>query len=295
MAASPDLPCPIAGIRELARDFDGFIVDQWGVVHDGAAPYAGARECLEALRHAGKRVVMLSNSGRGNEANMALMASLGFPRSLYDAFIAAGEDARSAIAGRTTPFHARLGKRCLAFTRDGERRLLEGLGLAFVERVEDADFVAVIGIDSPRRNLPDYEAELQAARARGLPMICANPDLVRFLDGRLVDAPGVLAHRYEALGGEVFWHGKPHPAIYQSCLREMRGIARDRIVAVGDSVEHDVAGAASVGLPCALVAGGVHAEALGIARGQMPATERLRSLLHGAPAHPAFVVPAFTW
>ena len=295
MPASPDSPRPIAGIGALARDFDGFIVDQWGVVHDGATPYAGARECLEALRAAGKRVVMLSNSGRSNAANEALMASMGFPRELYDAFIAAGEDARSAIATRSTPFHARLGTRCFAMTRDGERKLLEGLGLTFVERVADADFVAVIGIDSPRRNLPDYEGELQAARARNLPMVCANPDLVRFHEGRLVDAPGVLAHRYEALGGEVFWHGKPHPPIYDSCLARMGGIARERIVAVGDSLEHDVAGAASVRLPCVFVAGGVHAEALGIVRGDMPSAVRLEALLAHAPARPAFVVPAFTW
>lgn len=295
MAEFPEPPRLINGVRELAKAFDGFIVDQWGVVHDGATPYAGARECLEALQRAGKRVVMLSNSGRSNAANEALMASMGFPRSLYHAFVAAGEDARAAISGRATPFHARLGQRCLAFTRDGERKLLEGLGLTFVERVEEADFIAVIGIDSPRRNLPDYETALQAARARGLPMICANPDLVRFHEGRLVDAPGVLAHRYEALGGEVFWHGKPHPPIYDSCLKELGGIARGRIVAIGDSLEHDVAGAASVKLPCALVAGGVHADELGIVRGQMPSAERLEALLREATARPAFVVPAFTW
>lgn len=295
MPVSPDAPRLIAGVRALTRDFDGFIVDQWGVVHDGATPYAGARECLEALKAAGKRVVMLSNSGRSNAANEALMASMGFPRRLYDAFIAAGEDARAAIAACSTPFHARLGRRCFAITRDGERQLLEGLGLIFVERVADADFVAVIGIDSPRRNLPDYEDELQAARARNLPMICANPDLVRFHEGRLVDAPGVLGHRYEAIGGEVFWHGKPHAPIYGSCLREMGGISTSRIVAVGDSLDHDVAGAASVRLPCAFVAGGVHAEALGIARGAMPSADRLDRLLAHAPARPAFVVPAFTW
>ena len=292
MAASPEL---IAGIGALAPRFDGFIVDQWGVVHDGATPYAGARECLESLKRAGKRVVMLSNSGRSNAANEALMASMGFPRELYDAFIAAGEDARSAIANRVTPFHARLGRRCLAFTRDGERKLLEGLGLTFVDKVDDADFLAVIGIDSPRRSLADYETQLQAGLARGLPMICANPDLVRFHEGRLVDAPGVLGNRYEAIGGEVFWHGKPHAPIYESCLTEMGGIPRSRIVAVGDSLDHDVAGAASVSLPCALVAGGVHAEALGIVRGEVPTAESLEALLGRAPARPAFVVPAFTW
>jgi HAD superfamily hydrolase (TIGR01459 family) len=298
VSASPEA-APAAealpGVASLAERFDGFIVDQWGVLHDGSRPYPGALDCLERLRAAGKGVVVLSNSGRREDANVRLMEEMGFPPRLFDRVVSAGEDAREAIVARATPFHARLGRRCHAFTRAGDRSILEGIGIDFVDAVGEADFLAAIGIDSPRRNLPDYEEELRAGVARGLPMICANPDISRFHAGRLVDATGVLARRYEALGGEVFYHGKPWPAIYASCLSALPGCAPGRVVAVGDSIEHDVLGAERAGLPCAFVEGGIHAEELGLAPGGQADAAAWAAFERRAVARPRFRVPAFAW
>jgi len=283
------------GVAGLAAGFDGYIVDQWGVLHDGARPYPGALDCLERLRAAGKRVVLLSNSGRREAENVRLMEAMGFPARLYERFVSAGEDAREAIVARATPFHARLGRRCLAFTRGGERAILEGIGLAFVDAVDDADFLAAIGIDSPQRTLADYEPALRAARARGLPMLCANPDLARFLDGGLVEATGVLARRYEALGGEVYYHGKPWPAIYGTCLAALRGCVPARVIAVGDSIEHDILGASRAGLASAFVVGGIHAQELGVVHGGEPDPGAWRRFEEGAVARPDYRMPAFRW
>jgi HAD superfamily hydrolase (TIGR01459 family) len=300
VSASPD-PEPAAGatvalpgVAALAERFDGFIVDQWGVLHDGSRPYAGALECLERLRGAGRHVVVLSNSGRREQANVRLMEQMGFPARLFDRVVSAGEDAREAIVAKATPFHAKLGRRCYAFTRAGDRSILEGIGVSFVAHVAEADFLAAIGIDSPRRTLSDYEEELQAARARGLPMICANPDISRFHDGRLVEATGVLARRYEELGGEVFYHGKPWPAIYGTCLAALP-CDRSRVVAVGDSIEHDVLGARRAGIASAFIASGIHAEDLRVDYGAEPRPDVWREFELGAVARPDFRLPAFTW
>ena len=284
----------VAGMSALIADYDGFIIDQWGVLHDGTRPYAGAAECLAQLRSAGKRVVVLSNSGKRESENLRLMARLGFPASLFDRFLSAGEDARHALEVRVEPFHCALGTRCYAFTRDGDHSLLDGIGLEWATRVEQADFLVVIGTDSPRRRLADYEAELQAGIARHLPMICANPDLLRLSPNGTIEAPGVLAHRYEALGGAVFYHGKPYPAIYRSCLAAL-GCAPERVVAVGDSIEHDILGAARAGLRSALVASGVHAAALNIEFGEMPAPEVWRRFAAATEAMPDYLLPAFVW
>ena len=285
----------LAGIAGLAARFDGFILDQWGVLHDGTRPYRGALDCLEQLRAAGKQVVILTNSGRGESANVRFMAEMDFPARLFDRIISAGENAREAIAARTNPFHARLGRRCLTFTREGDRSILEGLGLEFVTRAGEADFLAVIGIDSPQRSLADYAAELLAARARGLPMVCANPDMTRTHPEGLVAAPGVLARRYEEMGGEVFYHGKPHPAIYASCLDALRTCAPGRVIAVGDSIEHDVLGAERAGLPSAFIASGIHAAALGVEPGRLPDPALWREFEQRAPARPDYLLAAFTW
>lgn len=284
-----------AGVAALATRFDGFIVDQWGVLHDGTRPYPGALACLESMRAAGKRIVVLTNSGRPEAANVALMEAMGFPARLFDRFVCAGEDARQAIATRATPFHAGLGRRCYPFTRGGDHALLDGLDVEIVPRVEDADFLVAIGIESPARPLADYETELAAGVARGLPMLCANPDLFRFSPQGLIEATGVLARRYEALGGRVFHHGKPYPAIYRSCLAALGDCAPERVIAIGDSIEHDVLGATRAGVASALIAGGVHAEALGIAWGALPTREAWRDFVRGAEARPAYLLPTFVW
>jgi HAD superfamily hydrolase (TIGR01459 family) len=285
----------LPGVAGLATRFDGYIVDQWGVLHDGMRPYPGALDCLERLHEAGKHVVVLSNSGRREAANVRLMEEMGFPARLFDRMVSAGEDAREAIVARANPFHAKLGRRCYAFTRAGDRSILEGVGLAFVDDVEEADFLAVIGIDSPRRGLADYEAELRAGRARGLPMLCANPDLARFHPEGLVDAPGVLARRYEELGGDVFYHGKPYPAIYASCLAALGHCAPERVIAVGDSIEHDILGAARAGLPSAFIVGGIHAQELGALPGGEPDPDLWSEFERRAVARPDYRLPAFIW
>jgi HAD superfamily hydrolase (TIGR01459 family) len=299
VAASPEgaygAAVPLAGVAGLASAYDGFIVDQWGVLHDGTRAYAGAIECLERLRAAGKRVVILSNTGRGEEEVAAIMAGMGIEPRLYERCITAGQDLREALARRSHPFHARLGRRCYAFTRAGDASLLEGLGLELVSEVGAADFLAVLGIDSPGRTLADYEPELAAAAARRLPMLCGNPDVTRPSPQGLLDAAGVLARRYEALGGDVFHHGKPHAAIYASCVEALAGCGRDRIVAVGDSIEHDVLGATGFGLRCAFVTGGIHAPALQAPWGEMPSPTAWRSFIEHAPARPDYLLAAFTW
>lgn len=291
--AHPDA-VPVESVSALAAAFEGFILDQWGVLHDGTRPYPGATDCLRRLRAADKRIVVLSNSGKREADNLRLMQRMGFDTDLIDRFVSAGEDARNALESRTEPFYAGLGRRCFAITRGGDRSLLDGIGLTFVENVEDADFLALTGTDSPQRNVEDYEVELRTAVEKSLPMICANPDLARFTPEGLIEAPGVLARRFEALGGAVSYHGKPYPQIYSMCLTAL-GCPTDRVVAIGDSVEHDVLGASRAGLRSALIPGGVHASELGIAWGQLPSLEGWQAFAVNARATPNYLLRAFNW
>lgn len=304
MRASPDAASPaggdfagvvpVASVAPLAAAFEGFILDQWGVLHDGTHPYPRAAECLTRLRAAGKRIVVLSNSGKREADNLRLMQRMGFDTGLIDRLVSAGDDARNALEFRVGPFHMGLGRRCYAFTRGGDRSLLDGIGLDFVETVQDADFFALIGTDSPRRGVEDYEVELRDGISRSLPMVCANPDLARLTPEGLIEAPGILARRYESLGGAVFYHGKPYPPIYSSCLAAL-GCPADKVLAIGDSVEHDVLGAVRVGIRSALIPGGVHGPELGIAWGQLPSPEQWQAFAANAPATPDYLLSAFNW
>jgi HAD superfamily hydrolase (TIGR01459 family) len=273
----------------LAGGFDGFILDQWGVLHDGTRPYPGAAECLQRLHGAGKRIVVLSNSSKREAESLELMRAMGFDPRCIGRFVTAGEEARRALQADPA-----LGRRCYAFTRAGDRSLLEGIGLEFVDRVAKAEFLAVIGSDAPRRLLADYEPELREGVARGLPMVCANPDTARFTPQGLTEAQGVLALRYQELGGRVDFHGKPHPPIYRACL-EALGCPPEKVVAIGDSIDHDVLGAARVGIRSALIPGGVHAGELGIAWGELPSAQAWRRFAASAPAQPDYLLAAFNW
>jgi HAD superfamily hydrolase (TIGR01459 family) len=284
------------GVRDLARDHDGYIIDQWGVLHDGTKPYAGAIACLERLHAAGKRLVVLSNTGRREAEGVRAMAAMGFDPGLFVRFVAAGEEARTGIERHATPFHARLGRRYYAFTRDDNVAVMEGLGKERVGHPSAADFLVVIGIDSPPRKVADYEALLASGAARKLPMVCANPDIVRPSPQGLLDAPGALAQRYQQLGGgEVFYHGKPYPAIYESCIAALPGLERSRIVCVGDSIEHDILGASRAGLRSAFVTGGIHVEEMGAPWGRLPDPASWNRFLRDVDARPDYLLPAFAW
>ncbi|MGO4736963.1 TIGR01459 family HAD-type hydrolase [Bosea sp. 2KB_26] len=295
---SPETGAPVrhlSGLAEIAQRYDGFLLDQWGVLHDGTTPYPGAIDCLERLRSAGKAIIILSNSGRGARENEELIARMGFARALYDHVVSAGDDARDALLTEPDPFYRALGRRCYLFARDGEDHLIDGLGLARVERIEDADFLFTLSMNPPQQSLAGCRSVLEAAVARDLPMICGNPDLYRVhADGTLHEAPGLVARTYAEMGGRVRYHGKPEPRIYRSSLQRL-GLAPRQVLAVGDSLEHDVAGATGAGIDVAFIAGGIHRQDLGWPTSGTVDRASCARLFGTSGWAPGYVLPYFAW
>lgn len=283
------------GMAELAGDYDGLLLDQWGVLHDGASPYPAARDCLARLKQAGKAIVILSNSGKSGAENEAGLARLGFGRALYDRIVSAGDDARAALLEREGSGYGALGRRCLLLTRPGEGRLAEGLGLEPVEDPAEADFVLAMSMDSERQSVAGWRGLLERAARRGLPFICANPDRYRVHpDGSLHEAPGLVARAYEEMGGRVHYHGKPQPRIYRTCMAAL-GLPAARILAVGDSLEHDIAGAAGAGLDSVFIAGGIHSSEIARDRDGEPERASCRDLFRREGLWPSHCLPSFRW
>lgn len=257
--SSPIVPTMRSTVLSLARDYDVFLVDQFGTLHDGMRPYAGAAAALRALREAGARVVLLSNSGKRVAPNAARLTRMGIPPESYDLFITSGEVAwRMLRDGHLAPPGAR---RCLLLSRGTDGSPLEGLDLVVVSRAEDADLIVIAGSEGERITLDDYRALLAPAAARGLPALCLNPDMVMLTRAGPAFGGGRIARLYEALGGRVRWIGKPYPEMYDVALAAMGAPDRARVVGVGDSIEHDVAGARRAGCAAALVLTGIIAGA----------------------------------
>ncbi|MCC6868335.1 MAG: TIGR01459 family HAD-type hydrolase [Burkholderiales bacterium] len=287
----------LSGVRELAARYDALLLDQWGVLHDGAHPLPGALDCLAQLRLAGKRVVILSNSGRSGDANARAMRRFGITAAHYDAVVTAGDDAREAFRARTDRFHRTLGRRALVIARAIDVGQVADFGLVAAADAASADLVLVLSVEADGRTARASEALLAAARERDLPMVCANPDVTVVSHGEVIDGPGAIARRYGALGGRVRYHGKPDRGVYDLALAVLArlGIAVARAAAVGDSMLNDVAGAHGAGLACALVAGGIHRDALGVTPGQLPDAAHWTAFLAGSKVVPEYLIASFVW
>jgi HAD superfamily hydrolase (TIGR01459 family) len=281
------------GMRELTPEFDGFILDLWGVVHDGVAPFPGVLDCMRRLVDGGKRLVLLSNAPRRADDVARRIAAIGVPEGLYHGVMSSGEEAWLHLRRRDDPFYAGLGRRCLQIGSDRDLEMREGLDLDFVDDVGTADFILNTGPAGWDDTIEDYRTLLHRARERGLPMVCANPDLVVIHAGKPALCAGALAEEFARLGGLVRWHGKPHPSVYASCLDLLGMVDRRRILAVGDSLRTDIAGAAAAGIASLFVVGGIHAAEFAAADGVDPG--RIEAALAEAGAAPIGIIRRFTW
>lgn len=284
-----------SGVSQFADSFDAFILDQWGVLHDGQAPFPGTIECLENLKAADKKLAVLTNSARRIEANRQGLGRVGFDPDLFDVVVSSGNEVWQCLKHRTDPWYAALGRTCLYLSRRGPEGFFDGLDLEPVEDPEKADFVLNAGIEVEGNSLEPYEPVLAASARLNLPMICANPDLVYPQNGKLVLGPGSLARRYEELGGSVRYHGKPHPSVYESCLGQLGVPDRSRVVGIGDSLRHDVAGANGSGIASAFVAGGIHRDELGLGGDGELDPGRTEALCRELGHLPDLVIPHFVW
>lgn len=282
----------LEGIEPLLDRYDGFLVDQFGVLYDGVQVLPGAREALVLLRECRKRVLILSNSGRRAAVNRDRLARLGLEPELYTALVSSGEAAWWGLMQRTDEAFADLGRRCLFFSRGRDLSTLEGLDYRLAPDAGDADFVLLSGLDPDAAARERCRRQLEQALARGLPLVCANPDVVSLEGERRVDGPGAFAARYAAAGGDVRYVGKPWPAVYRMALAILE-LPPDRLVAVGDSLDHDIAGAAPFGIDGALVLGGVHAAHFAGAVSAADLDTRLAALCQGQPFRPRWLLRAF--
>ncbi|GMH28047.1 hypothetical protein Nepgr_029890 [Nepenthes gracilis] len=296
----------LSGIQQLAenRRFKAWLLDQFGVLHDGKQPYPGVISTLEKLSNCGAKMVIVSNSSRRASVTFNKMRSLGFDPSLFVGVITSGELTHQYLRRRDDAWFAAVGKSCIHMTWNDRGAIsLEGLDLKVVENVEDAEFVLVHGTEAlgtssgsaiPKK-LEDLEKILEQCAARKIPMVVANPDYVTVEARALQVMPGTLAARYEQLGGEVRWMGKPDKIIYQSAMA-MAGVDACDCVAVGDSLYHDIKGANVAHIESVFVSGGIHASELGLGSfGEVADEAAVRALASKYDAYPSYLVPAFAW
>ncbi len=248
----------IESLAEISGDFDAIVLDQWGVLHNGAVPYPGVPDALAALADGGARLAVLSNSGRRAAANADRIAALGYRSDIFADVMTSGEALwRDLSAGRLTGFERIF---AVASRADDAAEWIAGLeGIGLVDDAERADAILLMGL-SDTQSRADIVQMLDRVRARQIPVICSNPDHASpRAGGKIVSSIGALARDHERQGGQVTYYGKPYRPVFDALTR---ALAADpsKLLIVGDSLDHDIAGAHAAGWKTVFVQGGLHAD-----------------------------------
>lgn len=284
----------LAGLSDVAGEFDGFILDLWGLVHDGATAYPRSAATFGSLKAAGKKTLLLSNAPRRARVLVDAMTRMGIPRDLYGEVLSSGEATREALIARKDPGFAGLGKRAYHLGPERDRSIFEDTHIELVPEVAAAEFIVNTGPDGLDDVVEDYSDVLESGARAHLPMVCANPDMLVIRDNKPVVCAGALAKRYEALGGAVVYRGKPDPAVYELAVAKL-GVDRGRVAVVGDALETDIKGANAAGLQSIWCTGGIHAEALGTRYGVPADPVRATALALAEGQVPSAIIPGFFW
>jgi HAD superfamily hydrolase (TIGR01459 family) len=279
------------GVAPLAERYDGFVLDIWGVVHDGRRPYPGVAGAFAELHRRGKRIALLSNAPRRSHVVDALLTGMGLDRALWDATVTSGELAWRALGDRAALGY---GRRALHIGPERDLSTVEGLDIELVADPAQAEWVLNTGPDPERGNgdVAPYRPMLEACAARRLPMLCVNPDRSVMVGEARVICAGAISDLYVALGGPPSREiGKPDPAVYRPVL-EALGIAdTSRVVAIGDSPHTDLAGAQAAGLDAVWALTGLAAHAHGAA----PDPARLAEVAAAEGVRPIAALSGMRW
>jgi HAD superfamily hydrolase (TIGR01450 family) len=303
-------------MKDLVHRYDGFILDQFGVLHNGREGLPGAPEAVQALHDNGKKLIILSNSSSSSEGCKDRLPPLGYNPDHFVNAVTSGEEAGRYVREQ----YGSTAKKALFITWKTPKSPsplsfldLCGDKIEITNDVNEADVVILHGVDVLRGPGKDGEASeeslgnfmedgkfdkidplLELCSQRCLRMICCNPDFIMVQpNGDIGHMPGKIAERYEKqYNGNVMSFGKPHKEHFEACLRELQ-LPEEKVCHVGDSLHHDVAGANSTGIASIFVTGGVHCEELGAECGSLPDREALTELFAKHQQIPTHVLPLF--
>jgi HAD superfamily hydrolase (TIGR01459 family) len=288
MSLSTETIPVIDAIAPLGKGYAAWLVDIWGVMHNGVRAFPPAVEATRRYREQGGIVILLSNSPRPSKPLQRQLTNLGASKESYDTTVSSGDLTRHELAK-----HA--GARIFHLGPERDLPIFKDLDLTRVD-AKDAELVVCTGLFNDDTETPeDYEVLLRELAGRKLTMLCANPDHLVERGHNLVYCAGALAQIYEEIGGKVIYAGKPYAPIYELAEETIAGIAgrkvpRSEILAIGDGIRTDMAGAAEFGLDAVFVASGLHVGPGGEGLDDL----RLAELFEGRKA-PRAAMPALAW
>ena len=288
----------IRSLADLTGRYDAVFCDLWGCLHNGKAAFPAAIAALQGFRVTGGKVVLLTNAPRPKSSVINQLDGLGVPRDAYDLVVTSGDAAQmgmlSGAVGRRV-HHIGAEKDEPFFTDFAEDLAAFAATQPPIQRValKDAEGIVCTGLADDQTETPDdYRAALLLGKTLGLPMLCANPDIVVDMGDKRLYCAGALAQAYEEMGGTALYFGKPHPPIYDLARRrlgEVSGLSDPQILCIGDGINTDVQGGMSEGLDTLFITGGLEAEQFG-ADVENPDQSRLDAWLDRRELSPTYAM-----
>ncbi|MFC6686982.1 TIGR01459 family HAD-type hydrolase [Jhaorihella thermophila] len=252
----------INALSEIWDKYDALLVDLWGCVHNGVTAYPEAVEALRGYRARGGTVCLLTNSPKPRKGVAEQIEAFGVPRDAWDTIATSGDSARAAM------FRGVVGQK-LFFMGEWERdegffepiHVVENPVSIELVPLEEAEGIVCCGPFDPYADPEVNRPTFLYAKQKGMKLLCANPDIVVDRGERREWCAGALARLYTEMGGESLYFGKPHPPIYDLARRRLAEIGRlvpdSRILAIGDGIHTDVAGAMGEDIDSLFITGGL--------------------------------------
>ncbi|MBY0281831.1 MAG: TIGR01459 family HAD-type hydrolase [Alphaproteobacteria bacterium] len=237
----------------LCAQYDGFVVDLWGVIHNGRELFPGVKDGLTYLHEQNKTVVFLTNSPRRSYNIVHLLDAMGVEKNLYKAIFSSGDLLHKDLLSSTEENLKNLQPRCLCIDELNDHTFFEGLNIELVESIHKADFLLITTISGPVTEAMHYQTMLKIAAKRELPLICANADKTVYVNGHEHVRPGLLAEWYQSYGGRAYVYGKPDKRMFMEALKYFPDMPASKILMVGDNFDTDIKGALNAGLDSAVV------------------------------------------
>jgi HAD superfamily hydrolase (TIGR01459 family) len=261
----------IRSLADLSGRYDAVFCDLWGCLHNGKTAFPAAVAALQGFRKAGGKVVLLTNAPRPAASVIKQLQGLKVPRDAWDIVVTSGDAAQmgmlSGAVGQMV-HHIGAPKDEVFFTDFADDLREFALTQPVIHRVplEEAQGIVCTGLKDDMTETPDdYRATLLMAKTLGLPMLCANPDIVVDLGDKRLYCAGALAQLYEQMGGTALYFGKPHPPIYDLARRRLAesGVSDPQVLCIGDGIATDIQGGMGEGLDTLFITGGLAADEFG--------------------------------
>ena len=240
-------------LSDIDDHYDVFLIDLWGVIHNGIAAFDNVIPVLQSLKQKKKMVFFITNAPRRSFVISQQLEDFGIEQKLYDKIISSGELTWLSIKEKYQK------KNCLIIGPPRDFHLVEGLDISVVDKDSNVDIILNTGPWGDDDSLENYTDLLDSLAKKKSHMICSNPDKTVVRGENFMICAGLLAEYYEKIGGKVEYYGKPYKQIYEHCFNFFEK-KNTRVLAIGDSLENDIKGANALNFDSLLITDGIHRE-----------------------------------